>query len=919
MIFGGLIELVLIVVAIAALMLANGFSERLRRVEERLETITSELSWLRIDRGTRSQGLGAATSTAVGQVDAPVAEPKQKPEQDKATRTPAEPLQSSVPASAIVKTDTPNFDRPSPPKSESFEERLGTQWAVWAGGAALALGGLFLVRYSIDAGLLGPGVRVVMGALLALGLLATGETLRRGERQIPIDGLPHAHIPSILTAAGTIVAFGTIYAAHALYGFIGPALAFLLLGGVGVATMLAAAVHGPALAGLGLAGSFATPLLVQSSDPSYWSLTLYLAVIAATAYILALMRQWLWLALSAVAGVVFWGVTMIARAGLPGGTMSVTDAAAAHALLQLALCAGLIAYQPHVKVRDEAAHPDRVASMALAALAVLVSAFLAATPFTYWGWIPSAGLAIACLSATGWMSAPAASALGLAGIVALSATLVWPGLDLPPDQSLLMPYAARVLRLPENVSSYLAFAALASLGPAAVAIVRMWRGSLLPEWTTGFYALAATVPPLLALIISYLRITQFDISIPFALGGAALACAYGAAADRFDKADDAYSVPAYNLAAGALAAAAIAALAFALVVSLARGYLTVALALAALGTAYIASLRDIHLLRHAVTALGVMVLARIAWDPRIMGADVGTLPILNWLLIGYGVPAVAFAMSARLLGPHNPNDLSVRICDALSIIFVGLLAFFQIRHWTNGGDVFYGGTGHVEAGLMTFVSIGLSYALAKLQLGKGNTVFEVASIAFGAFSIGFATVGLLGVANPYFTNEAIGGRALFSSLLVGYLLPGLAALFVARHARSLRPECFTRAAGILAVALIFFYVTLEVRHAFLGERISKWLGTSDAESWAYSFAWLLLGILFLGYGLLRGSLEARMASAILVVLAALKVTLFDLAGIGGFWRAASFICLGAVLIGIGLVYQKFVFAKPPAPAVPDAT
>ena len=35
----------------------------------------------------------------------------------------------------------------------SLEERLGTQWAVWVGGIALALGGIFLVRYSIEAGL----------------------------------------------------------------------------------------------------------------------------------------------------------------------------------------------------------------------------------------------------------------------------------------------------------------------------------------------------------------------------------------------------------------------------------------------------------------------------------------------------------------------------------------------------------------------------------------------------------------------------------------------------------------------------------------------------------------------------------------------------------------------------------------------
>lgn len=38
--------------------------------------------------------------------------------------------------------------------------------------------------------------------------------------------------------------------------------------------------------------------------------------------------------------------------------------------------------------------------------------------------------------------------------------------------------------------------------------------------------------------------------------------------------------------------------------------------------------------------------------------------------------------------------------------------------------------------------------------------------------------------------------------------------------------------------------------------------------------------------------------------------LFDLAGLEGILRALSFIGLGVVLIGIGLVYQKLVFAKP---------
>ena len=42
---------------------------------------------------------------------------------------------------------------------------------------------------------------------------------------------------------------GTIYAAHALYHFIGPTIALIALGTASLAAMSAAALHGPALAG----------------------------------------------------------------------------------------------------------------------------------------------------------------------------------------------------------------------------------------------------------------------------------------------------------------------------------------------------------------------------------------------------------------------------------------------------------------------------------------------------------------------------------------------------------------------------------------------------------------------------------------------------------------------------------------------
>ena len=126
-----------------------------------------------------------------------------------------------------------------------------------------------------------------MAALFALALLAAGEWTRRKESISAIEALPIANIPAILTAAGTAVAFATVYAAYALYGFLVPATAFILLGLVALGTLAAALLHGPALAGLGVAGAFVTPILVSSGKPDFWALYIYLAIVTAAAFGLA--------------------------------------------------------------------------------------------------------------------------------------------------------------------------------------------------------------------------------------------------------------------------------------------------------------------------------------------------------------------------------------------------------------------------------------------------------------------------------------------------------------------------------------------------------------------------------------------------------------------------------------------------------
>jgi uncharacterized membrane protein len=883
------------VLALLAVLLALGARRRVAALQTRLDMVLRELRTLQTYAAFRNEG-----------------SPQAPPE----AAAPAEPIPAR---SVAIEPQSPGASATAAPAQTAaagatLEERLGTRWAVWVGGLALALGGILLVRYTIEQGMFGPGIRVALGALFALLLVAAGEWFRRSERTSPVEAIPRAHIPGILTAAGTISGFGTVYAAHALYGFIGPAAAFVILGAIGIATMLAAALHGPALAGLGLAGAFVVPLLIQSQQPDPWPLVLYLAIVAGAAYALARLRRWLWLAFATVAGAVIWGFPLLDAAGGAFAQPWVT-ALLVHVGLQLSLAAIFMAVEPHLTLTDPEAHPDWVATLALAALTVLSVLALGATRMEAQS-IVFVGGALAVLGGAAWRSAPAASAAPLAGVIALGGIAVWPGLATPPEAGLLAPALEGVLRLPETVANFLIFAALTTLSIAALATLRLSRGHSLPQTTGGLYALAAVVPPLLALVLAYLRVTQFDRSISFAVFAVLLAAAFYLVADRFDKAAHTGRTPALTLAIGAFAAGVAAAMSLAFVMVLDRGYLTVAFAVTALTTSIYAVTDRIRLLRYVVVAIGLIVLGRLAWDPRISGTDVGTWPIFNWLLLGYGAPAVAFLIAGHIL-KRDGEDLAVRICDALGLLFAALLVFFQIRHALNGGDPLAPVSGHVEQGLFALTSLGFAAVLIRMDLARANPVFRVASIVFGLISAAMTAIGLGLSENPLFSSDLVRGPVVFSSLLLAYLLPGLAAVVVTRMARGVRPPWYVTMTATLALLLLFGYVTLEVRHAFQGERLSIWRGAGAPEVWSYSVAWLALGLAFLMYGLVRGSTEARLASAALFVTSAAKVFLYDLTGIGGFWRAFSVICLGAVLIGIGLIYQKLVFARPRTPPAPQ--
>jgi uncharacterized membrane protein len=788
-------------------------------------------------------------------------------------RSPVPPIAVPVAAAAAV--------RPS----AGLDEQLGSRWAVWVGGVALALGGVFLVRYSIEQGLLGPGARTAFGALFAAVLVGAGEWLRRTERAPALPGLASAHVPSVLTAAGTSTAFATVYAAYALYGLIGPGGAF----------MLAAMLHGPALAALGFVAALASPLLVQTAKPNPWALVIYLVFTVFAAYSVARLRLWKWLAVSAAVGAIAWTV--------PLGFGREVAPAMAHLVLQTVLAGLFLVADPHRRTRDAEARLDPLAASVLGAFA-LMAVFVAGSHWAGTARPVVATVQAAVLLGLALRFAPAAAGAAAAAFVALGTMLLWPlASQALAEPRTVFPDLFGASPRPDAVETYLAFATLVPLAIAGASLWRLARGRELPLATAGWFAGAATVGPLLALVIAYWRVAALDRSISFAVAAGLLGLLFVLAAAWLRR-QDGEALDGVRLGVGVTASAAVAALAAGLTFALDRGMLTVALALAALGTAWVGDAVRIPLLRNVVVAIGIVVAARLAWDPTIVRGDPGRL-ILNWILWGYGVPTAAFYIASRLIARHA-RDGAARFLESLAIVLAAFLVFFETRHALHAGDPFGDSSDHLEMGLFATEALAFALLMVRAERRRPDVVYRVASLAFGAASFAISALGLAFIENPLFTDEPVLGGPIFNSLLPAYLLPAGLAGWLAVAARRWRPRWYVLSAAAVALGLHLLYTQLEIRRLFQGPVIDVSLATSQGEQWSYSLALLAVGTALLAIGFVRDIRLARLASAAYVVAAVVKVFVVDLASLEGVMRALSFIGLGLVLVAIGLAYQRLL-------------
>ncbi|KRD56656.1 DUF2339 domain-containing protein [Ensifer sp. ENS10] len=802
-------------------------------------------------------------------------------------------------------------------QTESLESRLGARWAVWVGGIALALGGVFMVKYSIDAGLLSPAVRLTLAALFGLLLMAAGEVIRRRAVPVIANEFQNAMIPGILTAAGAVTLFGVAYAAYGIYGYIGTGAAFVLLAATSLATVGLSLLHGQALAGLGLLASLATPALVSSDEPRPWVLFGFLSVVWLATLLASRLRTWTVVPTLANVGIGLWGLAYITAAspfeplpvtfallvmivGIGLVWPGATEAAPAPEVPEGAQRRGAVAGQwerlfipPHAAISISAA----IAATVLALLLISPAVSAATYPVTEFAVVIAVLAALGAWRATAVYPAVLSAVGAVAGVwslTALSGVLAY----LDPSLADALP----TIVLPGRTAMITAML-LAALFVLLGGFVLSRRLVTHPHYSTLWAGIAAVVPIALT-AMSFLMTGNYAFDLPHGLfslfAGAALLALVDWLYRRGGEAE------ARDITAGLLVAGSFAF--FVLALHAWTDGLVTTLAIAVLGTAYALAtrIRTWPILPWMTGAAAVVVLGRIAWEPTIVGAgNLGTTPVFNALLPGYGIPAALLAGSAYFLRSWS-NTRVRNLLQALASLFVLLTLAILVRHAMNGGVLDSAVPTLGEQSIYTLLAIGASAIFMSLDMKSPSPVFRYGGMGLGVLSmLSVLSAHLLGL-NPYFSGELLGHIPFFDLLLIGYLLPGLGYAGLAWYARDKRPLPYVMALAVSGAVLAFAWASLTVRRAWQGEDIADWKGFLQGETYTYSVVWLLLGVLLLVLGSRFHAKSIRIASAVLVFVAVLKVFLIDMSNLEGFLRALSFIGLGGVLIGIGLFYQKIL-------------
>ncbi|TAF39880.1 MAG: DUF2339 domain-containing protein [Alphaproteobacteria bacterium] len=774
----------------------------------------------------------------------------------------------------------------------SFEQQFGARLPVWIGGVALAFAGFFMVKYSIDAGLLSPTVRVVLGLMFGATLLYAAQWVRGKE------GFANGtRIAQALSGAGIADLYVCMFAATSLYNFVP---AFIGFSGMAVVTATAVILslrHGMPIALLGLIGGFLTPAMIGSNDPSAPTLFIYLYFVITGILVVIRKKHWWAMAIPTVIGAFLWVCVWVF------GTNFTPSDSITLGLFLMAVSATVVATSKQYYEEESTNITDLMKIISAlnyltvggAMLLTGVIALHAGFGFMEWalfGFISLGGIGLAFFSQKLYGFVPWVS-------MAVNAVMLasWNTPDVHAFALTISIFGALYIG-----SGYL----LQSRSERPLSWAGLTAAASIGYYLIGYYTLCDT---------------EFGIFIPMFWGLLALIFA-GLSTIALQKIiqdiPNDYAQKQHLMAIYAGAGTAF--LSVALAIELPREFLSVAFAAQLCAMAWINVKVDVKALRTIVGILacvfGFLLMPQMILLVQLTAYSLVEaqfafqrgIPIVNWPIFQLGLPALFFVAGSYLLRVRK-DDRLVCSLEIAAIALIGVMGYYLTRHAFHVDEnILFVKAGFIERGVIT--NIVFLYGLACLWIGKNYLREAVRLSGFVLCGVAVFRIGYFDFIayNPLWSSQTIGEVPIFNALLLTYGVPILWTWKVMQELSHIGTVQWHKYGYGFILLLAFTLLSFNIRQLFHGAYLNGF-ETTNAEIYTYSVVWLLFGIALLFFGTLKKDKMMRIASLVIMILTVGKVFVYDASELEGLFRVFSFFGLGLSLLGLSWFYTRFVFSN----------
>lgn len=784
-----------------------------------------------------------------------------------------EPIKSDDVQIAFTQPREPAFEK----QSSKLMANLQENWLIWVGALAMLIGGGYLVQVIGSHIEFSPFMRVTIALCLSLATVLAGEWLHQKEQKIPLRSKlaqGFTYVPAAITGTGLTGIYGTAIFAFVVYQLLTPSVSLAILAAVAFSSLFLSLRQGPSMAVLGLIGGYTAPLWIAGAEPNYYLLAGYICAISIAATMLMQTVRRNWIAPSIAVPHFMWMLVM--TEAMPAEQLFPWLAIFLSFTLYLLFSVPRLGWALNPRYRhgqSKWTHSPVAVSLAIVLL-VLFSA--------------------ACISEP--------SAIQITFFFAILTLLVWlpamrKGWSLRAFLPSIFVSSTAMLLLFVGIDSVYVINSKTWLLVMLASSIALIAARMFFQVCAGDRSQIAKV--LLLVLTSLMTLTTLLYIYQF-MGGYLFAWTVFTALVAIH-----YLVLGQRLKFLAQECSAIvhAIIATIFVVWLNDIWVTTALSIQ---VAVMALQAQHGLFRPAnwaiKIAMGILVV-RLTLLPFIPEWQPVNVAHWGWGLTSY-LPSLLILAYARTILQRTDFELVNWFEGAFLHVFV-MAIFTQTNYWLTGH---YGYLGDVDfTSAVVFANqalvMGLVYSYRSQFAQQLQRVYQGYSYLLWA-TFGLLVLLLNTLESPLVVNNvSVEAMPIFNMLLLGWFLPA-SILIVTAFIRWNTLQIPRPIVAGLGFTLGAIWLGLSIRQFWQPVSMLLSQPTSMAELFSYSVAGLIVGSLLTWGGVMRKAHSVQRLGLIVLACVALKVFLWDVRSLDGFWRAISFLGLGGSLIALGWLFQK---------------